>query len=92
MEKFSFRPRRPRIKVIERKLGQEKAWGVATFPALIELDSRLNEPGNGSRRLVYLIHEALHLAKWDLPEAEVKRISTEIGEVLWRDGYRRVNK
>lgn len=88
MARFQFRPRRPRIKVVERKLGQDRAWGIATQPDLIELDSRLK----GSRRLVYLIHEALHLAKWDLPEAEVRRISTEIGEVLWRDNYRRADQ
>jgi len=88
MARFDFRPRRPRIKVVERKLGQDRAWGIATAPDLIELDSSLK----GSRRLVYLIHEALHLAKWDLPEADVRRISTEIGEVLWRDNYRRADQ
>lgn len=88
MERFNFKPRKPRIKVIERKLGKEFAWGIATPPNLVELDSRLK----GSRRLVYLLHETLHLAKWDLPEGEVRRISTELGEVLWRDGYRKVIK
>lgn len=87
MERFSFRPRKPRIKVVNRKLGQERAWGIATEPNLIELDSRLK----GSRRLVYLLHESLHLAKWELPEDEVRRISVTVGEVLWRDGYRKVN-
>lgn len=87
MERFSFRPRKPRIKVVNRKLGQERAWGIATEPNLIELDSRLK----GSRRLVYLLHESLHLAKWELSEEEVRRISVTVGEVLWRDGYRKVN-
>lgn len=86
MARFEFKPRKPRIKVIERKLGREGAYAQATPPNLIEIEPNLSP----SRRLVYLIHESLHLAKWDLSEAEVNRISTEIGEVLWRDGYRKV--
>ena len=80
-------PRRPRkVKVVERKLGRIGAYGAATISAnLIELDPRMSE----RRRLTILVHEALHLAKWEMSEREVTRIAPKIGKVLWSQGYRR---
>jgi len=39
--------------------------------------------------LVTLIHESLHAENWAKSEAVVERVSTEIGNFLWRLGYRR---
>jgi len=40
--------------------------------------------------LVTLIHESLHAENWAKSEAVVDRVSTEIGDFLWRLGYRKV--
>lgn len=78
--------RRPKVKVVERKLGHIGAYGAATLQRnLIELDPRMSE----RRRLTILVHEALHLAKWEMTEREVTRIAPKIGKVLWEQGYRR---
>ena len=80
-------PRRPRkVKVVERKLGRIGAYGMATLAQnLIELDPRMTE----RRRLTILVHEAIHLARWDLTEREVTKLAPKIGKVLWQQGYRR---
>lgn len=39
--------------------------------------------------LVTLIHECLHAENWAATEEVVDRTSTEIGDLLWRLGYRR---
>ena len=38
--------------------------------------------------LITLIHESLHAENWRAPEKSVDRTSKEIGEFLWRLGYR----
>jgi hypothetical protein len=60
-------------------------WGEAVVDGTIVLNSSLK----GYRRLLYLAHEAAHLARWKLTEREVRSVSTKIARVLWRDGYRR---
>lgn len=40
--------------------------------------------------LVTLIHESLHAENWAASEAVVDRVSTEIGDFLWRLGYRKI--
>jgi hypothetical protein len=39
-----------------------------------------------------LIHEVLHLAKPDLTEEEVIRVSNILAKQVWRCGYRRILK
>ena len=39
--------------------------------------------------LVTLIHECLHVENWSKQEKTVERVSAEIGNLLWRLGYRR---
>lgn len=52
---------------------------------LIEIDPRLNQKS----RLIVLIHEALHLLDWGMSEAKVLRWGRALGQLVWRDGYRR---
>jgi len=42
--------------------------------------------------LVILIHEAMHAGNWDKHEETIDRSSKEIGNLLWRLGYRRKGK
>jgi hypothetical protein len=39
--------------------------------------------------LITVVHEALHASDFNIPEEKVGRMSTEIGTLLWKLGYRR---
>jgi len=77
-------------KVIYRKLGKEKCWGLAEhdprFPR-IEIDPRLG----AKRALETLCHEQLHISLGlEVSESKIDRIGKEICETLWRQNYRQV--
>lgn len=55
---------------------------------VIEVDPRLSE----KRRVTVIVHEALHLADWDLSESRVTAIAPKIAKVLWDHGYRRIRQ
>lgn len=94
--------KKPRI--VERKLGKEKAWGQAVIytdrrkSPKVEVDIRLSP----RRTLEVFTHEALHIALPHLTdhppkskayakgEAEVDRIGKVVSQVLWEANYRRV--
>lgn len=40
--------------------------------------------------LITLIHESLHAENWAITEEVVDRVSTEIGNLLWKLGYRKI--
>lgn len=78
-----------RIRVVEKKLGREGAFGQCYHGEnLIEIDPRQTE----RERLDTLIHEVLHLAKPDLAEDEVIRVANILSKQVWKCGYRRVLK
>lgn len=82
-------PRSKKIKVVERKLGLEKAIGQAFMgEGLIEIDPRQLP----RQYLSTLIHEALHLAMPDASESKVERVSQLVAGVLWRQNYRKVKQ
>ena len=81
--------KKPKVKVIWRPLGKERAWGQAeTDPArpVIEIDPRLSP----RRELETLAHEAIHICWPDLSEKEVDRAGKVISAVLWQENSRRV--
>lgn len=51
----------------------------------IELDPNI---AGAKEFLRVTVHEALHLADWKASERRVDRISREITDVLWSQGYR----
>lgn len=76
-----------KVKIIERKLRREGADGQAdNIHKTIEIDPRVSE----ERRMVVMVHEALHLADWDMPEEKVTTMAEFIGPILWKHGYRRI--
>ena len=80
--------RKPPVPVIERKLGRHRCIGLAVEEdgrQRIEIDPRQPE----KERLNTLIHEAIHLADFDIPEAKVIRLANKAADVVWRQGYRR---
>lgn len=77
-----------RIRVRERKLGREKADGLAWEGrrALVEIDPRQGE----KERLDTLLHEATHILFPKLNEMQVRGVAARLTEILWKDGWRRV--
>jgi hypothetical protein len=76
-----------RIKILDRKLGREKAHGQSWHGLnIIEIDPRQPE----REKIDTLVHEILHLAKPEYEEEEVIRISNIISSNLWKYGYRRI--
>ena len=45
-------------------------------------------PLNTQKGLITALHEMLHASNWTKSEQDVDRVSTEIGRLLWRLGYR----
>lgn len=75
------------MKVISRKLGKEKADGLAHLDTgVIEIDARLK----GRYRLEVTLHEALHILYPTDSETTIIRKSKRLTKVLWEQGYRRV--
>lgn len=83
--------RRPKVKVVWRPLGKERAWGQAETDAsrpVIEIDPRLS----AKRELETLCHEAIHVAFPDMPEKAVDRAGKVVSDVLWSQNFRRVHQ
>jgi hypothetical protein len=82
-----------KIKVVHRKLGKEKAYGLCSPGKkegewLLEIDERLR----GKEHLKTLIHEVCHAVFPNASESAVTRVEKIFGDVLWRQGYRRVEE
>lgn len=79
---------RKNIKVKFSKLGREKSWGYAHYEDYsVEVDIR----ARGKKLLEILTHESTHLILPEADEDEVERISIAITNMLWSQGYRRVD-
>lgn len=77
------------IRIVERKLGREKALGQAYHEErLIEIDPR--QPDD--EYIDSIIHEVYHLQFPKLPEMHVRHKSRELSKLLWDSGYRRAFK
>lgn len=72
-------------KVEHRKLGREKALGLAWDDKnKIELDVRLS----GYRYLLTALHEHFHLKHPDWSETRVNKESSKTARFLWKLGFR----
>ena len=77
------------MKVIHRKLGKEKAYGLAHIDSNTnEIDSRLKP----KHKLEITIHEALHILYPLESETYILRKSKRLCAVLWQEGYRKLEK
>lgn len=75
-------------KVVHRKLGREKAWGLAyKHSRVIHIDSRLK----GKKYLTICLHELLHIYFPELSETKVDETSKGISEDLWKLKFRRTD-
>lgn len=81
-------PRPKKIKIIERKLGRERADAqIFIEKRKIEIDERLSP----KEKFAALIHEILHLIipEWD--EDTVLKKEKIVLNILWDENYRKVN-
>ena len=82
------RPRK-KIQVIEKKLGREKAYGIAYGS---EMRIEVEERQESKDYLDTLIHEMLHCfaPKWG--EKRVSETANEMTRIIWNKNYRRIEK
>ena len=79
--------RKPKVKVVVRRLGRERAWGQAFIGEnKLEIDPRLG----AKRQLEVLCHEQVHLLFPGLSESEVDKAGKALAKMLWAQDYRRV--
>jgi hypothetical protein len=79
---------RRKIKVVYKKLGRTKSWGMA-YPddELVEVDERLK----GKKRMEIIVHECLHLLFPKAEEDEIERKAVLLTNTLWHEGYRGID-
>lgn len=75
----------PNPKITYRKLGRERAYGLAHPNDTIELDTRLKP----YQLVLYSIHEWLHLENPTWSETKVKRESSKLAKYLYKNGFRK---
>lgn len=72
-------------KVVYRKLGKEKAWGIAHIENnKIEIDSRLHT----KKHLEIHLHEKLHLLNPDWSETKILKQSKALANYLYQNNFR----
>lgn len=76
-----------KIKVVHKKLGREKAYGMADSDGVVYLDPRLK----GKKHMEIILHECLHLLYPDDSEEAIVHKSVTLCKILWKEGYRRVD-
>ena len=78
-----------KIKVIDKKLGRQKAVGQAYSDArVIEIDPRQTS----KNYLDTLIHELLHVYNPEWSENKVSKTANEITDIIWKKNYRRIKR
>ena len=76
-----------RIKLIYKKLGREKAHGIAESDGVVYLDPRLK----GKKALEIVLHECLHILNPLDDEKTIIRKSVTLTKILWKEGYRKAD-
>ena len=78
-----------KIKVIDKKLGRQKAVGQAyTDARVIEVDPRQRS----KNYLDTLIHEMLHVYCPDWSESKVTKTANEMTDIIWQKNFRRIKR
>lgn len=77
-----------KIKVKYKKLGKEKAWGLADSNGTIYIDPRLK----GKKALEILIHECIHILWKEEEEEDVINKSISLCNAIWQQRYRRIEE
>ena len=78
-----------KIKVIDKKLGRQRAVGLAWSDAkIIEIDPRQTS----KNYLDTLIHELLHVYAPNWSETKVSKTAKEMTQIIWQKNYRRIKR
>jgi len=78
----------PKMTILERKLGREKAMGQAfKDDGLIEIDPRQDS----YNYLETIIHEMMHILFPLLGEKEITRKARRLAKELWKLKFRRIH-
>jgi len=78
-----------KIKVIDKKLGRQKAVGQAYADSrIIEVDPRQRS----KNYLDTLIHEMLHVYNPEWSENKVTKTANEMTDIIWQKNYRRIKR
>ncbi len=77
-----------KIKVKYKKLGKEKAWGLADSSGTVYIDPRLK----AKKHLEILIHECIHLLWEEEDEDDVIEKSVALCNAIWQQRYRRIEE
>lgn len=77
-----------KIKVKYKKLGKEKAWGLADSNGTVYIDPRLK----GKKALEILIHECIHILWKEEEEEDVINKSISLCNAIWQQRYRRIEE
>ena len=67
----------------------ERLDGLCDYPRSTKPSIRIMAKPYTKNELITIIHESLHASDWSKSEEIVDRVSTDIGRLLWRLGYRR---
>jgi hypothetical protein len=77
------------MKIVERKLGRERALGQARFDKnIIEIDPR--QPAK--EYLDTVLHEGLHLIFPELAERKIASVSRKLTRLVWKQGFRKIQR
>lgn len=77
-----------RFDVIRKKLGQNKAWGIAYHnDSRIYIDERLK----GKKELEIIIHESMHILFPEMEETDIVKNSVILTNTLWHQQYRKID-
>jgi len=79
-------------KVVEKKLGREKAFGMVHDTNNPKSHILIDPRQKPKSYLGTLIHEKLHLMFPDWSESKVKKAEKELAGLLWANGYRKVSQ
>ena len=86
-QRWDAKSRMKSMKIVERKLGRERALGQAfKEDKLIEIDPR--QPSK--EYLDTVLHEGLHIVFPKLTERKVAAVSRKLSKLVWKQGYRRI--
>ena len=83
-------PNKPnKIKVIDKKLGRQRAVGQAySDTRVIEIDPRQTS----KNYLDTLIHELLHVYNPEWSENKITKTANEMTAIIWKKNYRRIKR
>jgi hypothetical protein len=85
--------RKPKIKVVEAKLGREGPYGLYGKVDVEKPNTAVIDPRQRPKtELNTILHETLHIIWPDETETCIKNTAIKLRDVLWEVGYRKVKQ